>query len=148
MPTIGRGTFYVRRLIGTVPIEEDGSAHFTAPALRDISFNALDAEGRVIQKMGSSTQVMSGEHQSCVGCHEYEKAPPTKTSFGPLAARRAPSTPARPDWDTGGIIDYCLVVQPVWDKHYTTQSPSSRQSTVARPPGALAGSLSNGLPPV
>ena len=116
-PLIGRGTFYVRRLIGTVPVEDDGSAHFTAPALRDISFNALDAEGRVIQKMGSSTQVMRGELQSCVGCHEYEKAPVSSNRQIPLAARRAPSDPARPDWGTGGIIDYCQVVQPVWDHH-------------------------------
>lgn len=116
-PTIGRGTFYVRRLIGTVPVEEDGSAHFTAPALRDISFNALDAEGRVIQKMGSTTQAMPGEVQSCNGCHVYAKGPSIKADRLPLAARRRPSTPARPDWGTGGIIDYVQVVQPVWDKH-------------------------------
>ena len=116
-PLIGRGTFYVRRLIGTVPVEEDGSAHFTAPALRDISFNALDAQGRVVQKMGSTTQIMPGEHQSCLGCHVYELTPSTKNARVPLAARRAPSVPARPDWGTGGIMDYCLVVQPVWDQH-------------------------------
>ena len=116
-PLIGRGTFYVRRLIGTVPVEEDGSAHFTAPALRDISFNALDADGRVLQKMGSTTQILSGEKQSCIGCHEHRSVAPVPAAHRPLAAGRAPSTPARPDWGTGGIIDYCLVVQPVWDEH-------------------------------
>ncbi|MGA2620810.1 MAG: hypothetical protein ABSF26_24575 [Thermoguttaceae bacterium] len=116
-PTIGRGTFYVRRLIGTVPVEEDGSAHFTAPAVRDISFNVLDGEGRVVEKMGSTTQTMPGEVQSCHSCHVYEKGPPVEARRLPSAARRAASTPSRPDWGTGGIVDYGLVVQPVWDKH-------------------------------
>ena len=39
-PIIGRGTTHVRRLIGLVPIEEDGSAYFTVPALRSVSFNS------------------------------------------------------------------------------------------------------------
>ena len=42
-PIIGRGTTHVRRLVGLVPIEQDGSAHFKVPALRSISFNLLDA---------------------------------------------------------------------------------------------------------
>ena len=116
-PLIGRGTFYVRRLVGTVPVEEDGSAHFVAPALRDISFNALDAEGRVLQKMGSTTQLMPGERNSCVGCHAYLKSPGAESRATPLAGLRPPSEPQRPDWGTQGIIDYVKVVQPVWDKY-------------------------------
>jgi len=116
-PTIGRGTFYVRRLIGTVPVEDDGSAHFGAPARRDISFNLLDEEGRVLQKMGSTTQVMPGETQSCIGCHESRASTVRISQTAPLAARRKPSVPKRPDWGTGGIIDYVKVVQPVWDKY-------------------------------
>jgi len=116
-PTIGRGTFYVRRLIGTVPVEPDGSAHFAAPALRDISFNVLDAEGRVLQKMGSTTQVMPGETQSCVGCHESRRSASVAGQGVPLAAQRSPSMPRRPDWGTRGIVDYVEVVQPVWDKY-------------------------------
>jgi hypothetical protein len=116
-PLIGRGTFYVRRLIGTVPVETDGSAHFVAPALRDISFNALDAEGRVIQKMGSSMQLMPGELYSCAGCHTYQNAPGALGRAAPLAGKQAPAVPQRPDWGTQGIIDYVQVVQPVWDKY-------------------------------
>ena len=107
-PLVGRGTFYVRRLIGTVPVEEDGSAHFAVPALRDISFNALDAEGRVLQKMGSTTQAMRGEQQGCIGCHEHRGtyAAGQRTSAhsgatvrqvpldGPLGAPKASSTTA------------------------------------------------------
>jgi len=116
-PLIGRGTFDVRRLIGTVPVEKDGSAYFTVPALHDISFNALDAEGRVIQKMGSTTQVMPGEQFSCIGCHVYERTPSSTANSMPLAIKRAPSVPQPGDWNTSGLVDYVKMVQPVWDKH-------------------------------
>jgi hypothetical protein len=115
-PTIGRGTLYVRRLIGTVPVESDGSAHFRAPAIRDISVDALDAEGKVIQRMGTTIQVMPNEIRSCVGCHEDPGTSP-KQSGRPLAEKRAPSIPQRPDWGTDGIVDFVRVVQPVLDKH-------------------------------
>ena len=118
-PLVSRGTVHVRRLVGTVPIEEDGSAHFTVPALRNISLNVLDAEGKLLMRMGSDMHVMSGERQACIGCHENRQThvapmPAIKTT---LAARREPSVPKRPDWGTRGLIDYVKVVQPVWDKH-------------------------------
>ena len=117
MPIVGRGTHFVRRLIGTVPVEADGSAHFKAPAFRDISFNALDSEGRVLMKMGSPTQIMPGEVLGCVGCHESRlMAPPTKKGI-PIAAQREPSIPQFPDWGTDGIVDFVKVVQPVLDKY-------------------------------
>jgi len=116
-PTIGRGTMYVRRIIGTVPVEADGSAHFDAPAIRDISFNALDAEGRTIRRMGSTLHIMPGEKRSCVGCHESRMAPPPGRTASILAAKRAPSRPEYPSWTDKGIIDFTKVVQPVLDKH-------------------------------
>ncbi len=116
-PTVGRGTMYVRRLIGTVPVEADGSAHFKVPAGRDISFNALDAEGRVIRHMGSTMHLAAGEVQGCVGCHEPRDTVPPIRSAVPLAIRRAASIPTSPKWAEGGIIDFVKVVQPVLDKH-------------------------------
>lgn len=116
-PTIGRGTMYIRRILGNVPVEEDGSAHFVAPAIRDISFNALDAEGRVIRRMGSTLHIMPGEKQSCVGCHETRGVTPAAGRRAPQAARRAASVPEYPAWAEKGIIDYVKVVQPVFDKH-------------------------------
>jgi len=117
---VSRGTMYVRRLIGTVPVESDGSAHFTAPAIRDISFNAVDAQGRVVRYMGSTTQVMPGERVACVGCHENRDATPSPlASVVSLAARRAPSVPKYPEWTQKGILDFRRVVQPVLDRHCT-----------------------------
>ena len=116
-PIIGRGTYYVRRLIGVVPVDEDGSAHFLAPAVRDISINALDAEGRVLQMMKTTFNVMPGERTSCVGCHEHDRNAPA-IGITPMALKRAPDRPqVPPEWGTDGIIDYRQMVQPVFDRH-------------------------------
>jgi len=113
---VGRGTMHVRRILGVVPVESDGSAHFTAPAIRDISFNALDAEGRVVRYMGSTTQVMPDERIACVGCHDRRGySPPTRKDKTPIAAGRAPDVPRYPSWTHKGIVEFCSVVQPVLD---------------------------------
>jgi hypothetical protein len=36
------GTFTLERVLGTVPVEADGSAFFEAPALRSLLFVAMD----------------------------------------------------------------------------------------------------------
>ena len=116
-PVMGYGTYYAKRSWGTVPVEEDGSAHFVAPAMREIYFQALDADGRELQRMTSAAQLMPGEHVSCVGCHENRASTPPPAGKVPLAARHAPSVPVKPDWAPDGIIDFVTTVQPVLDKY-------------------------------
>ena len=89
-PVMSYGTYYAKRCWGTVPVEEDGSAHFLAPALREIYFQVLDAEGRELQRMTSGVQVMPGERISCIGCHEPRQWSPPAAGRIPLAARRPP----------------------------------------------------------
>ncbi len=55
---------------GTVPVEEDGSAHFWAPAGKTLYFQALDKDLNEIQRMRSVVQLQPGEKRSCIGCHE------------------------------------------------------------------------------
>ena len=59
-----------KQLLGTVPVEEDGSAFFEAPAKTPILFQALDENGRMVQGMRSLVYLQPGEAASCVGCHE------------------------------------------------------------------------------
>jgi hypothetical protein len=59
-----------RMLLGTVPVEEDGSAYFRAPAKKPLLFQAVDGDGRVVMGMRSLTYLQPGERRSCVGCHE------------------------------------------------------------------------------
>ena len=114
-PVISRGSYYTKGCFGTVPVEKDGSAHFKAPAGVELYFEALDADGKELIRMGSTTQIMPGERQSCIGCHE------PRTSAGSVrlttAMRRAASEIAPPPWGHGGAIDFVRDVQPVFDKH-------------------------------
>ena len=113
-PLVGRGTYYVKHCYGTVPVEHDGSAHFRAPAGTELYFSALDADGKELCRMGSVTQAMPGETQSCVGCHEpRQNAPPNHL---PAAARKPPAAITPPSWGAGPI-DFVRLVQPVLDRH-------------------------------
>lgn len=71
----------IKRLLGYVPVEADGSAIFTVPANMPISIQPIDSLGRAIQWMRSWTIGMPGETVSCVGCHENQNqiAKPKRT---------------------------------------------------------------------
>ena len=87
------GPWEPKRVLGTVPVETDGSAMFRVPADTPISIQPLDAEGKALQLMRSWTTARPGETVSCVGCHEHHNtAPPAR---GTLAIKRAPSDIAR-----------------------------------------------------
>ena len=68
------GTFTLERVLGTVPVEADGSAHFEVPALRSVFFVALDARGHAVKRMQSFTGVQPGETIGCIGCHEHRSS--------------------------------------------------------------------------
>jgi len=118
--SMGVGTiWYANRVVGLVPIEEDGSAHFEVPALRSLYFHVLDKQGRMLMTQGSDFHAMPGEYRSCVGCHEQRKGidTPPDAAKSPIAARRAPVRPEMPEWGTNGIIEYEVTVQPILDKY-------------------------------
>jgi hypothetical protein len=97
---------------GIVPVEEDGSANFEAPAGRTLYFQALDQDLNEVQRMRSVVQLQPGEQRSCIGCHEDRRhAPPARPA---MALRRAPSALEPPPWGPGAF-SYERVVQPVWD---------------------------------
>ena len=79
-----------KAVLGTVPVEADGSAYFRVPSGVTMFFQALDARGMVVQTMRSATHVQPGQTLSCTGCHDPRKdTPPTLTP--PLASLREPS---------------------------------------------------------
>jgi len=117
-PVMSYATYYAKRCWGRVPVEADGSAHFKVPALQEIYFQVLDDQGRELQRMTSALQLMPGETQSCVGCHEPRNTAPFATSGNtPLAFHKPPHEPQSPDWGNGGVIDFVKLVQPVLDKY-------------------------------
>jgi hypothetical protein len=107
-----------RAILGTVPVEADGSAYFEVPAGKPILFQALDKQGMAYQTMRSLTFVQPGERTSCVGCHDRRTSPPPSRSHSPQALRRGPSA-IEPGELGGRPFGFAEVVQPVLDKHCT-----------------------------
>lgn len=105
-----------RSILGTVPVEEDGSAYFTVPALKEVYFQALDEEGLAVQSMRSSTWVQPGEMLVCHGCHEDRNHAPLTATHAVKALKRPPSIP-EPDVDGTRPFSYPRLVQPVLDRH-------------------------------
>lgn len=104
-----------RQVLGTVPVEADGSAYFRVPARIPIAFQALDEHGRAVQTMRSITYAQPGEELSCVGCHENRLTSPPSAA-GSMATKRDPSA-IRPAPDGANPLSYPLLVQPVLDKN-------------------------------
>jgi len=113
--TIGAdGPWDMRRILGTVPIEADGSAGFTVPANTPITLQPLDAEGKAVQVMRSWFVAMPGENLSCVGCHEPPSAaPPMRRSMAASKAAVA-ITPWR---GPARNFSFAREVQPVIDRY-------------------------------
>ncbi|MBC8874758.1 MAG: SUMF1/EgtB/PvdO family nonheme iron enzyme [Planctomycetes bacterium] len=108
------GPWEVKRVLGTVPVEADGSALFRIPAKTPISVQPLDAEGKAIQLMRSWMTAMPGETLSCVGCHEHRNSSPP--SMSTVAATRKPSE-IQPWYGPVRGFSFKREVQPVLDRY-------------------------------
>ncbi|HUT14552.1 MAG TPA: hypothetical protein VMY42_28960, partial [Thermoguttaceae bacterium] len=118
------GPWEPKRVLGTVPVEADGSAMFRVPANTPISIQPLSDEGTALQLMRSWTTAMPGEVVSCVGCHEKQNSvPPSQDT---LAAKRAPSR-IQPWLGPVRGFSFALDVQPVLDKYCTSCHDGSRR---------------------
>jgi hypothetical protein len=103
----------MRGVLGIVPVEEDGSAHFFLPPYKQIFFEALDEDFLEIRRMRNFMNVMPGESVSCTGCHEPYGSVPKNVSI-PKAMKRDPSKIIAPPWGLGGF-SFKKFVQPVLD---------------------------------
>ncbi|MFH1920731.1 MAG: hypothetical protein ABIP48_12685, partial [Planctomycetota bacterium] len=104
----------VKRILGTVPIQPDGSVACKVPAGQALHFQLLDENYRALQTMRSFAGVMPGERRGCVGCHESHSATPPGGSG--LALREPPPNLTPPPWGTASI-SYERLVQPVLDQY-------------------------------
>jgi len=112
---IGRGgPWEAMRILGTVPVYEDGSAKFRMPASMPITLQALDEEGKAVQLMRSWYTAMPGETASCVGCHETPRDSPIVRND--IAATSKVSE-MEPWYGPARGFDFARDVQPVLDKH-------------------------------
>ena len=105
----------VKRLLGTVPIEADGSVSFAAPPGVPLHFQLLDEQQRALQTMRSFVNVMPGESRGCLGCHESHSRSP-ESRGGSLALMRPPHPITPPPW-SDVTVSYPRYVQPVLDRY-------------------------------
>jgi hypothetical protein len=119
-----------RMLLGSVPVEADGSAWFKIPAGKPVYFQAVDQRGRAVQTMRSLTYVQAGERQSCVGCHEPVGTAPPPHELAALT--RGPSV-IEPGPDGTLPISFPRLVQPVLDRHCIACHDGSQQPGKAHP---------------
>lgn len=116
---VGGGALACKAMWGIVPVEEDGSARFYVPAMRNIYFQALDENYMEIQRERTYVNYMPGEKRSCVGCHETPNdTPPPKRTI-PLALKKAAVMPGPQPGDKTGqqAIHFPAYIQPILDEY-------------------------------
>lgn len=114
-PVTRSASWFIKRQLGTIPVEADGSANMKLPANRALQFVALDENNRSVKWMQSFTTVMPGEKTACIGCHEKRTmAPPAMPARAALAHPAVAPTlvPGVPE-----IFDYPRDIQPILDKN-------------------------------
>jgi hypothetical protein len=104
-----------KKVLGTVPVNADGSAFFKVPAGVSLQLQTLDANGMAIMTERSFFYMQPGELRSCTGCHEKPGAVP---SFLASIRKRQPlalTPPSGPKYPGG--LSYARTVQPVLDRY-------------------------------
>ena len=115
---IGHGvTSTLKRVLGTVPVEADGSAHFEVPALRSLYFALLDENDLSIKQMRSFVTLQPGESAGCVGCHEFRTHTPANTGRTTLLATARPASRIEPVAGAPDVMDFPRDIQPVLEGH-------------------------------
>jgi hydrazine synthase alpha subunit-like protein len=116
-PAMAWHDFNNKRILGTVPVEKDGSVYFEVPAETFVYFQLLDDNGMMVQSMRSGTLVQPGETTGCVGCHDHRLASPaSKKDFTPIALKR-PAQKLTGWYGPPREFSFIREVQPVLDKY-------------------------------
>jgi len=111
------GTYTLERILGTVPVEPDGSAYMELPAMRSLFFVALDENNNSVKRMHSFLTIMPGETTSCVGCHEQRQRTPFTPAGGSLQALKRPPNRITPLAGIPDVFDYPRDIQPILNRH-------------------------------
>ena len=140
--TIGQdGPWDIRGVLGTVPVESDGSAYFRTPANLPIAVLPLDENGQALQLMRSWMTPMPGENLQCNGCHESQNSTPPPINRLPFALSKPPAEIKpynRPNPDSPNFLSRLNIrgfsfrerVQPILDRHCVVCHNGTWESTV------------------
>jgi len=113
-PGMAWNDFNNKRILGTVPVEADGSACFAVPADRFIYFQLLDENGMMVQSMRSGTIARPGELTGCIGCHDSRLS---RVPNGQKGAMSRPPSKLKRWYGEPRLFSYRAEVQPVFDRY-------------------------------
>jgi len=116
-PGMNWHSFDNKIILGTVPVEADGSAYFSLPSDRFVYFQVLDENGMMIQSMRSGTTIQPGERTGCVGCHESRLNPPVLPPGKQLMALKRQPSQLKGWYGPPREFSYLRDVQPVFNRH-------------------------------
>lgn len=99
-----------RRILGTIPVEKDGSFQVKVPAHTPVNFQLLDQDYVMIREQKGWTWVIGNENRGCIGCHENrEFSPPNKM----VQAVMQPAHDLTGSAKTGQVIDFRHDIAPL-----------------------------------
>ncbi len=109
------GPWDPKMVLGTVDVNDDGSAFFKIPVYTPVAFQPLDAQGKAIQLMRSWITAMPGESISCIGCHEKQNT--TGPAIPSGKAARSKPVPIKPFDPERRGFSFERVIQPILDRY-------------------------------
>jgi len=115
--SIDNGSWDVKRVLGDVPIEADGSACFEVPARTPVYFQIIDQRGCAIQTMRSWSTLQPGERYACIGGHESKNETTLPAVAGATIAARKGPRKLIPFYGPPRGFSFPKEIQPILDKH-------------------------------
>ena len=109
--------FERKRILGTAPVETDGSFHIRVPANMPLSFNLLDADGRSMVTKRNWIYARPGEQfLGCAGCHGPRG---TTANLNTLALAR-PATDLDVPVAQREVVNFIETLQPIVEAKCTS----------------------------
>jgi hypothetical protein len=131
---VGTEPLLQRRILGVVPVEEDGSFNIEVPANLPIQLQLLDEEGMALRSCGW-IWVRNRETRGCVGCHEDGERTPDNRFVEALGKRSVPLTLPEQRRRT---VDFRRDVMPILDSKCSSTTchgnPRARLALGGSPP--------------
>jgi hypothetical protein len=105
----------VKIVLGQATVHKDGSAAFEVPARTPVYFQAIDANGHVVQTMRSWSTLMPGEIFGCIGCHESKNQTAANKTSVTMALKNGVK-PLEPFYDLSAKgFSFPKMIQPIFD---------------------------------
>jgi hypothetical protein len=104
-----------KKVLGTVPVDANGSAFFKVPARTSLQLQIIGEDGRAILTEKSFFYLQPGEKRSCVGCHEPGGVTPPTGDYARGMEPMGLKPSAGPQYKGG--LSFMRTVQPVLDRY-------------------------------